>query len=51
MTRRPLKIRMTTKPKPEATDPEALANQITDWLLGRTNQVPALYVPRRTTQS
>jgi hypothetical protein len=51
MTRR-LKIRVTTKPKSGAADtPEALSAALTDLLLGRTNQVPTLYIPRRTTQS
>lgn len=43
MTRRPLKVRMTIRPAPEATDdPDALARQVVDWLTGRSNRVPTL---------
>lgn len=49
MTRRPLKVRVATRPAPVATnDPAALAEALTLWLLGRSNQVPALHLPRRT---
>ena len=52
MTREPqrrLELRVSGTRKPEATDnPEALAQAITAWLLGRTDQQPTIYLPRGT---
>lgn len=44
---RPLKVKVALVPKPEATNcPDALASAITAWLLGRTDNVPTIHIPK-----